>query len=77
MRTRLHDQVPGAVLLDTRELDEFVDAEVGKAQARLANESFVARAPAAVVAQERERLEGHASSLARLREQLSRLTPAA
>ena len=52
-------------------------AEVGKAQARLANESFVARAPAAVVAQERERLEGHASSLTRLREQLSRLTQAA
>jgi len=54
-----------------------LEAEVGKAQARLANESFVARAPAAVVAQERERLEGHAASLARLREQLSRLTPAA
>jgi valyl-tRNA synthetase len=54
-----------------------LEAEVGKANARLANESFVARAPAAVVAQERERLEGHASSLARLREQLSRLTQAA
>jgi valyl-tRNA synthetase len=54
-----------------------LEAEVGKAQARLANESFVARAPAAVVAQERERLKGHAASLARLREQLSRLTPAA
>ncbi len=54
-----------------------LEAEVGKAQARLANESFVARAPAAVVAQERERLEGHASSLTRLREQLSRLTQAA
>jgi valyl-tRNA synthetase len=54
-----------------------LETEVGKAQARLANESFVARAPAAVVAQERERLEGHAGSLERLREQLSRLTQAA
>jgi valyl-tRNA synthetase len=54
-----------------------LEAEAAKAQAKLGNESFVARAPAAVVAQERERLEGHHAALARLREQLSRLTAAA
>ena len=50
-----------------------LEAEIAKAQAKLGNESFVARAPAAVVAQERERLEGYGQTLDRLREQLSRL----
>ena len=47
--------------------------EMSKAQAKLGNESFVARAPAAVVAQERERLEGYRHTLDRLQEQLSGL----
>ena len=50
-----------------------LEGEMAKAQAKLGTESFVARAPAAVVAQERERLEGYSQTLDRLREQLSRL----
>jgi valyl-tRNA synthetase len=54
-----------------------LEGEIAKAQTKLGNESFVARAPAAVVAQERERLQGFQQSLERLREQLSRLKSAA
>jgi valyl-tRNA synthetase len=50
-----------------------LEGESAKAHAKLGNESFVARAPAAVVAQERERLEDYRHTLDRLREQLSRL----
>jgi valyl-tRNA synthetase len=50
-----------------------LQGEIDKAQARLGNESFVARAPAAVVAQERERLQGFTHNLERMQEQLSRL----
>jgi valyl-tRNA synthetase len=50
-----------------------VQAEAARAQAKLGNDSFVARAPAAVVAQERERLAGFEALLQRLNEQLSRL----
>ena len=54
-----------------------LEGEIAKAQAKLGNESFVARAPAAVVAQERERMDGFTQTLSRLREQLSRLKPGA
>ena len=47
--------------------------ETEKAKAKLANESFVARAPAAVVEQERARLAGFEATLAKLDEQLVRL----
>jgi len=50
-----------------------VQGELDRAQAKLGNASFVDRAPAAVVAQERERVAAFASTLARLREQLARL----
>jgi len=47
--------------------------EIVKAEAKLANESFVARAPAAVVAQERARMADFAQTVLRLREQLAQL----
>ncbi len=50
-----------------------VQGEIDRARAKLGNESFVARAPAAVVAQERERVAAFEATLARLGEQLTRL----
>lgn len=58
----------------TKEITRL-EGEVTKANAKLGNESFVARAPAAVVQQERERLEGFTQALARLRDQRDRLAP--
>ena len=53
-----------------------IDSEIAKVNAKLGNESFVARAPAAVVAQENERLVNFSATLAKLREQLGKLPPA-
>ncbi len=50
-----------------------LEGEITKAQAKLGNESFVARAPAAVVAQEKERLENFGATLEKLKAQLSKL----
>jgi len=50
-----------------------LEGEIRKAESKLGNESFVARAPAAVVQQERERLASYTSTLAKVREQLARL----
>jgi len=50
-----------------------VDAEVAKATMKLAAPSFVERAPAAVVAQERERLANFTALAEKLRAQLTRL----
>jgi valyl-tRNA synthetase len=49
------------------------EAEVAKAQAKLANEGFVARAPGAIDEQERARLAGFNATLSKLREQYARL----
>ena len=50
-----------------------LDGEAVKTEAKLANERFVARAPEAVVAQERARLADFSQSAQRLREQRARL----
>ncbi|MFZ2990581.1 class I tRNA ligase family protein, partial [Ideonella sp.] len=50
-----------------------IEGELVKAEAKLGNESFVARAPEAVVAQERARMTEFARTLDSLRTQLSKL----
>ncbi|RJG07156.1 valine--tRNA ligase [Noviherbaspirillum cavernae] len=53
-----------------------IDGEIVKANAKLGNESFVARAPAQVVAQEKERLASFTATVAKLREQFAKLPKA-
>ncbi len=50
-----------------------LDGEINKANAKLGNESFVARAPAQVVAQEKERVANFSATLEKLREQFVKL----
>jgi valyl-tRNA synthetase len=52
-----------------------LEIEITRANAKLANPNFVERAPAAVVAQERERLENFVGTLNKLKLQLGRLKP--
>jgi valyl-tRNA synthetase len=52
-----------------------LEGEIVKAEAKLGNQSFVARAPAAVVQQEQQRLDGFREALSRLRDQRDRLLP--
>jgi valyl-tRNA synthetase len=54
-----------------------LQGEVAKAKAKLGNESFVARAPAAVVEQEKARVAEFSQALDRLGSQLARLATAA
>jgi len=53
-----------------------LEGEIAKAQAKLSNESFVARARPEVVEQERQRLVEFTAALAKLRDQVARLPPA-
>ncbi|OYU25224.1 MAG: hypothetical protein CFE41_22415 [Burkholderiales bacterium PBB2] len=50
-----------------------LDGEIAKIEAKLGNEGFVARAPAAVVEQERQRLNDFSATVSRLRDQAARL----
>ncbi|WP_395405706.1 valine--tRNA ligase [Pseudoduganella sp. UC29_106] len=50
-----------------------LQGEIAKASGKLSSESFVARAPAAVVAQEKERVASFSATLAKMEEQLAKL----
>jgi valyl-tRNA synthetase len=56
----------------TKEMTRL-EGEIIKANAKLSNESFVARAPAQVVAQEKERVANFSETVGKLREQLTKL----
>jgi valyl-tRNA synthetase len=78
LRLALHVQVD--VAAESLRLGKEIarlQGEITKAQAKLANESFVSRAKAEVVEQERARLADFRQSVVRLQDQLSRLTSAA
>jgi valyl-tRNA synthetase len=50
-----------------------LEGEIAKAEAKLGNESFVARAPAAVVDQEKQRVADFSATLQRIQAQIERL----
>ena len=52
---------------------EKLRGEIGRAEAKLGNAGFVARAPEAVVVQERERLAGFQATLGEIDAQRTRL----
>jgi valyl-tRNA synthetase len=50
-----------------------LEEQISKAQVKLGNEAFVAKAPAAVLEQERKRMDDFSATLTKMREQLARL----
>ena len=73
-RLALHVEID--VAAETARLGKEIarlEGEIGKASGKLASESFVARAPAAVVAQEHKRVADFTAALARLQDQSARL----
>jgi valyl-tRNA synthetase len=77
--TKLMLQVQIDLAVECERLDKEIArllGEIGKAEAKLANESFVARAPTAVVEQERRRLTDFIATLGKLKPQRERLRTA-
>ncbi len=73
-RLMLHVEID--VAAETARLDKEIarlQGEIAKAQGKLGNASFVERAPAAVVEQEKERMAQFASTLAKVQEQRAKL----
>jgi valyl-tRNA synthetase len=75
-RLMLHKEVDPAAERERlgKELAQ-IEGQIGRAKAKLANASFVERAPAAVVEQERKRLADFQTNFTRLKEQLDKLSP--
>jgi valyl-tRNA synthetase len=78
VRLALHVEidVPAEIERLNREIARL-DGEIAKASANLANESFVARAPAAVVDQEKKRVAEFTATRDRLQDQATRLASSA
>ena len=75
--TRVMLHVEADVVAERQRITKEVirlEGEIARATAKLANESFVARAPAQVVNQERIRLAGFMATLDQLKPQLARLS---
>jgi len=51
-----------------------IEGEIGRANGKLSNEAFVAKAPSAVIEQERKRVFDFVATLSKVRDQLARLT---
>jgi valyl-tRNA synthetase len=75
VRVALHVEIDKAAETErlTKEIARL-GGEIGKAQTKLANESFVARAPAAVIDQEKQRVAEFSATLDRLQDQVRRLS---
>ena len=75
-RVMLHKQVDPAAEVEriSKEIARIA-GEIEKCKAKLANASFVERAPAPVVEQERKRLADFEATLAKLQDQLKKLGP--
>ena len=73
-RIMLHKEVDPALEAEriSKEIARIAN-EIAKAKAKLANPSFVERAPAQVVEQERKRLADSEQNLLKLQEQLQKL----
>ena len=50
-----------------------LEGEIGKANSKLSNEGFVAKAPPAVIEQERKRVADFVATLGKVKDQLARL----
>ena len=75
-QTKLMLQVAIDLAVEGERLDKEIarlGGEISKARAKLANESFVARAPATVVEQEKKRLNDYLATLEKLAPQRERL----